>query len=304
LSNFSPEEMEAAAKVMTWCTFCEGETIIQEGETITSASYFCRCRMRAVHDFSHSVRAWYPAGPAATRSLLIGPDGCTPLATDIIVSGTVEISRIQRTADDADTFAADVVLTNLGAGEVRLPHPIPHPTSQGAAHVPMARTWNEISMPCWLVQSFWDASLWAENSVLKRTATATAQCETHTIVFRKLDIMRVVKGNISMLFSPAFCIDVLHMNAEVSGALPWVLFVVSGHWGYLLGARGAPHPTGPPPPSLPNPAPPLTPQDRSVYHLECLGVLLSKMETFRRLPRPQLLEVCKHLTVRTFPGHG
>jgi hypothetical protein len=97
-------------------------------------------------------------------------------------------------------------------------------------------------MPCWLVQSFGDASLWAENSVLKRTATATAQCETHTIVFRKLDIMRVVKGNISMLFSPAVCIDVLHMNAEVSGALPWVLFVVSGHWGYLIGARGAPPP--------------------------------------------------------------
>jgi hypothetical protein len=46
LSNFTPEEMEAAAKVMSWCTYSEGETIIQEGESITSASFFCEFSLR------------------------------------------------------------------------------------------------------------------------------------------------------------------------------------------------------------------------------------------------------------------
>jgi hypothetical protein len=154
-----------------------------------------------------------------------------------------------------------------------------------------------VCVPATPLQSFGDASLWAENSVLKRTATATAQSETHTIVFRKLDIMRVVKGNISMLFSPAFCIDVLHMRAEVSARiLTFHVLLDKIVWTQLCALVL--------PCVRPSPPPPPWTQDRSVYHLECLGVLLSKMDTFRRLPRPQLLEVCKHLTVRSFPAHA
>lgn len=43
----------------------------------------------------------------------------TLFPADIIVSGAVEITRIQATSDDTEKFASDTLLTTLGNGEVR-----------------------------------------------------------------------------------------------------------------------------------------------------------------------------------------